>query len=101
MLQAISKQSRMNSVARMAEQAHLLTIRGYLALTRARDRLRTRLTPVNLRSRRGEGGVLWSILAIAMVAGVAIVSIIVIGPKLKELGQNAANQVNQIPANWP
>jgi hypothetical protein len=83
---------------RWADHVQEITIRGYFLMDHMRQRLRTH---INLDSRRGEGGVLWSILAIAMVAVVASVSIIVIGPKLKELGTTAADKVQAIPANWP
>ena len=51
---------------------------------------------MNLRSRRGEGNMIWTILVVGLVAAVAAVSIYQFGPKIKEMGEKA-NQTLSAP----
>ena len=44
---------------------------------------------MNLRSRRGEGNMIWTILVVGLVAVVAAVSIYQFGPKIKAMGEKA------------
>ena len=92
MIQAIQT----SGFAEKSTTRHLavLVSKGRTALTRATSKLK-------LRSRRGDGNMLWTVLMLALVAGVATISIVAMAPKMKSLGQNAATQVNAIPATWP
>ena len=66
------------------------------------SRVSSRFSPrVKLRSRRGDGNMLWTVLMLALVAGIATISIVAMAPKMKSLGQNAAAKVEAIPAEWP
>lgn len=51
---------------------------------------------MNLRSRRGEGNMIWTILVVGLVAVVAAVSIYQFGPKIKDMGEKA-NQTLSAP----
>jgi hypothetical protein len=53
-------------------------------------------TALNLRSRRGEGNMIWTILVVGLVAVVAAVSIYQFGPKIKAMGEKA-NQTLSAP----
>jgi hypothetical protein len=72
--------------------------RGHAALKQVAYRTTSKL---KLRSRRGDGNMLWTVLMLALVAGVATISIVAMAPKMKSLGENAAAKVNAIPATWP
>ena len=74
-----------------------------LVLNTAIDAQRTMLgfnrrlnSAMNLRSRRGEGNMIWTILVVGLVAVVAAVSIYQFGPKIKEMGEKA-NQTLSAP----
>ena len=55
------------------------------------------LRPIRLRSRRGEGGMIWTILTISLVATVAAAVLFVIGPKILDLGQQATTKIQSPP----
>ena len=60
--------------------------------------MRTRLRrPVNLRSRRGAGDMIWTILVVGLVAVVAAGSIYVFGPKIITMGGEAATKLSAPP----
>jgi len=53
--------------------------------------------PVNLRSRRGAGDMIWTILVVGLVAVVAAGSIYVFGPKIITMGGEAASKLSAPP----
>lgn len=55
------------------------------------------LRPIRLSSRRGEGGMIWTILTISLVATVAAAVLFVIGPKILDLGQQATTKIQAPP----
>ncbi len=54
-------------------------------------------TALNLRSRRGEGNMIWTILVVGLVAVVAAVSIYQFGPKIKAMGEKANTTLSAPP----
>lgn len=59
--------------------------------------VRARTARLDLRSRRGEGGMIWTILTISLVAAVAAVSLYVFGPKIMTMGTQAADKLQSPP----
>lgn len=73
-------------------------------MTALRDRLygalvqlHFRLSDLNLRSRRGEGNAIWTILVIGLIAVVATVALFPIGQRLITMGQEAASKLQSPP----
>lgn len=57
-----------------------------------------RLAPgVNLCSRRGIEGAIWTILSVSLVAVIAVTVLFALGPKLIQLGQNAVGKIQSPP----
>ena len=92
MIQAIQTKS----FAEKPTSRHLAVL-----VSKGRTVLKDAAGKLKLRSRRGDGNMLWTVLMLALVAGVATISIVAMAPKMKELGTNAAAKVAAIPANWP
>lgn len=52
---------------------------------------------VDLHSRRGVEGAIWTILSVSLVAVIAVTVLFALGPKLIQLGQNAVSKVQSPP----
>ncbi len=52
---------------------------------------------IRLNSRRGEGGMIWTILTVSLVAAVAAAFLFVAGPQIIALGQKASTQIAAPP----
>ncbi len=52
---------------------------------------------INLRSRRGIEGAIWTILSVSLVAVIAVTVLFALGPKLIQLGQNAVGKIQSPP----
>ncbi|MCL5998680.1 MAG: hypothetical protein M1546_21870 [Chloroflexi bacterium] len=52
---------------------------------------------VDLHSRRGVEGAIWTILSVSLVAVIAVTVLFTLGPKLIQLGQNAVSKVQSPP----
>lgn len=55
------------------------------------------LRGINLRSRRGEGNAIWTILVIGLIAVVAAVALFPIGSKVIQMGQDASSKLQSPP----
>ena len=64
---------------------------------RANALARRGLHRVQLRSRRGEGNAIWTMLVVGLVAVVAAVALFPIGQRMIEMGQEAAANLQQPP----
>lgn len=67
--------------------------RLYAALVR----LHLELNEIRLRSRRGEGNAIWTILVIGLIAVVATVVLFPIGQRMIAMGQEAAARLQTPP----
>jgi hypothetical protein len=81
----------------LATAAHLWT-----ALANRREQamstLNERLSQgINLRSRRGIDGAIWTILTVSLVAAIAAAVLFTLGPRLLALGRNAVTRVQSPP----
>ncbi len=65
----------------------------YGALLRVQDNVQR----VNLRSRRGEGNTIWTILVIGLIAVVATVALFPIGQRMISMGTEAAGKLQSPP----
>jgi hypothetical protein len=83
----VSTQSKPRS---LGERADVAAIALHLRLRRLQRR-------VDLRSRRGEGNMIWTILVVGLVATVAAVSIYQFGPKIKAMGEQANTTLSAPP----
>ncbi len=85
----------------LATAAHLWTAlasRREQALAALNDRLSQRLEQgIDLRSRRGIDGAIWTILTVSLVAAIAAAVLFTLGPKLLTLGRNAVTKVQSPP----
>jgi len=80
--------------ATMEAAATPMAMRLHQCLQSMKVRLRH---PVNLRSRRGAGDMIWTILVVGLVAVVAAGSIYVFGPKIITMGGEAASKLSAPP----
>ena len=60
-------------------------------------RLHFQIQDLSLRSRRGEGNAIWTILVIGLIAVVATVALFPIGQRLITMGQEAASKLQSPP----
>lgn len=60
-------------------------------------RLHFQLTDLDLRSRRGEGNAIWTILVIGLIAVVATVVLFPVGSRMIQMGQEAASKLQSPP----
>ena len=59
--------------------------------------LRRMTRRVQLRSRRGEGNAIWTMLVVGLIAVVAAVALFPIGQRMIQMGQDAASRLQQPP----
>jgi hypothetical protein len=59
--------------------------------------LHFQISEMSLRSRRGEGNAIWTILVIGLIAVVATVALFPIGQRLITMGQEAASKLQSPP----
>ena len=60
--------------------------------------LNERLTQgIDMRSRRGIDGAIWTILSVSLVVVLAVTVLFALGPKLIQLGQSAVSKVQSPP----
>ncbi len=74
----------------LSERLHTSAVDAFLRVQALGSRL-------NLRSRRGEGNMIWTILVVGLVATVAAVSIYQFGPKIKAMGEQANETLSAPP----
>jgi hypothetical protein len=60
-------------------------------------RLHFQIQSLDLRSRRGEGNAIWTILVIGLIAVVASVALFPIGQRMIQMGQQAAARLQSPP----
>ena len=70
---------------------------AYMLAWRAQGAVSRGLQRVQLRSRRGEGNAIWTILVVSLVAVVAALALFPIGQRMIQMGQQAASQLQQPP----
>lgn len=77
-----------------------MTTAFYLAMARLRLKVGELLAQpaaehdVDLESREGEGGILWTILTVSLVAGIAALFLGPLGTRLKDLGAKSLADVD-------
>ncbi len=64
---------------------------------RAHDAVQRSQRSVQLRSRRGEGNAIWTMLVVGLVAVVAAVALFPIGQSVIQMGRDAASNLQQPP----
>ncbi|NJM40712.1 MAG: hypothetical protein HC853_08040 [Anaerolineae bacterium] len=97
MLQMIANPSAPTRATALRNRIHSAALNAVIDAYGALLSLNRRLHgALNLRSRRGEGNMIWTILVVGLVAVVAAVSIYQFGPKIKAMGEKA-NQTLSAP----
>ena len=67
------------------------------AIFQTQHMLRQMTKRVALRSRRGEGNAIWTILIIGLIAAVAATVLFPVGQKIIQMGQDAAGKLQSPP----
>ena len=84
------------NTAQLALRQHIDAV-AIRATFQAQHLLRQMAQRIQLRSRRGEGNAIWTILIIGLIAAVAATVLFPVGQKIIQMGQDAAGKLQSPP----
>ncbi|NJM41836.1 MAG: hypothetical protein HC853_14295 [Anaerolineae bacterium] len=87
-------ENKSNALSRVSTALDTAALSVYCQVQGLKARL---VHPVNLRSRRGAGDMIWTIITVGLVAAVAATSIFLFGPKILQMGADANTKLSAPP----